>query len=124
MILQYWLSIAKDGPMTTINHIRIDEVNERLPDDSILLIDVRNLDAYQAGHLTGAIHLNKNELDSFAGKTDKSQAIIFYCYHGISCHAVAQYFADQGFTNIYSMDGGFEAWRLQYPVARAENTPE
>ncbi len=32
------------------------------------------------------------------------------CYHGISSQGAAQYLVNQGFEEVYSVDGGFEAW--------------
>jgi len=42
---------------------------------------------------------------------------VVVCYHGNSSQQAAQFFAGEGFNDVYSMDGGFEAWKLQYPVA-------
>jgi thiosulfate sulfurtransferase len=37
------------------------------------------------------------------------------CYHGNSSQGAAQYFAEQGFTQAYSLDGGYEMWKVLYP---------
>lgn len=102
--------------MATFSHLSVDEVNSKRHDENIIVIDIRDSEAYQAGHIPGAVHFDKNELNTFMQNTDKKQAIIFYCYRGISCQTVAQYFSEQGFTEIYSMDGGFEAWQQRYPA--------
>jgi len=44
----------------------------------------------------------------------KNIPLIVYCYHGNSSKSAAHYFCENGFTQVYSMDGGFEAWRLKY----------
>jgi len=41
---------------------------------------------------------------------------VVVCYHGHSSQPAAQYFAAQGFEDVYSMDGGFEVWKLNNPV--------
>jgi thiosulfate sulfurtransferase len=43
--------------------------------------------------------------------------VIVCCYHGVSSQQAAQFLIHQGFENVYSMDGGFEAWRKELPFA-------
>ncbi|MDE0931482.1 MAG: rhodanese-like domain-containing protein, partial [Halioglobus sp.] len=45
---------------------------------------------------------------------DRDQPLLIYCYHGNSSQGAADYFFNQGFEDVYSMDGGYEAWRLKY----------
>lgn len=37
--------------------------------------------------------------------------LVVVCYHGISSQNAAQYLHEQGFDDVYSLDGGFQAWR-------------
>jgi thiosulfate sulfurtransferase len=37
------------------------------------------------------------------------------CYHGISSQQAAQFLVSQDFTDVYSLDGGFTQWQLQFP---------
>jgi thiosulfate sulfurtransferase len=41
--------------------------------------------------------------------------LIVSCYHGNSSQSAAAYLCSQGFTEVYSLDGGFEVWRTTYP---------
>jgi thiosulfate sulfurtransferase len=41
--------------------------------------------------------------------------VIVCCYHGISSQQAAQFLIHQGFEEVYSLDGGFEAWRKDQP---------
>jgi thiosulfate sulfurtransferase len=36
---------------------------------------------------------------------------VVYCYHGHTSLGGAAYLMDQGFTEVYSLIGGFERWR-------------
>ena len=40
---------------------------------------------------------------------------IVTCYHGNSSQSAAAYLVSQGFTDVYSLDGGFELWHARYP---------
>ncbi len=90
-----------------------DEAKELLVSDEVLVADVRDEESYQQGHIDGAIHLTMTALQEFCDQNEKSNPILLYCYHGISSQSVAQHLADQGFTEIYSLIGGFEAWVAQ-----------
>ena len=46
----------------------------------------------------------------FLQDTEFDESIVIYCYHGITSQGVAAHMADQGFEDVYSLDGGYEAW--------------
>ena len=53
----------------------------------------------------------------FMDEVEFEQAILVMCYHGISSQGAAQYLINQGYEQVYSVDGGFEAWqRAQLPI--------
>ena len=41
---------------------------------------------------------------------DKKTAIVFQCHHGMRSKAAAERFLKEGFTNVYNLEGGIEAW--------------
>ena len=47
--------------------------------------------------------------------TDRQQALVVYCYHGHSSQGASDYLAEQGFSSVVSLDGGFEHWRQAHP---------
>ena len=53
-------------------------------------------------------------MDTFLADTDKTLPLIVCCYHGHSSQNAAEYFSEQGFGDVYSVDGGYEAWRQKY----------
>ncbi|CRR54182.1 Thiosulfate sulfurtransferase GlpE [Pseudomonas aeruginosa] len=46
------------------------------------------------------------------------------CYHGNSSQSAAAYFIQQGFSDVYSLDGGFELWRSVYPADTSSGEAE
>ncbi|HSX70328.1 MAG TPA: thiosulfate sulfurtransferase GlpE, partial [Pseudomonas sp.] len=67
-------------------------------------------------------HLDNHSLPDFIAQADFDQPLIVACYHGNSSQSAAAYLAHQGFSEVYSLNGGFELWHSQYPdqVARGE----
>ena len=43
-------------------------------------------------------------------QTDFETPVIVCCYHGISSQQAAQFLIHQGYDEVYSLDGGYEAW--------------
>ena len=52
--------------------------------------------------------------DEFLATADREKPLIVYCYHGHSSQGAADYFSEQGFAEVYSIDGGFVAWSSKY----------
>jgi len=70
----------------------------------------------RAGRIAGAVLLDNQSVQDFIEDTDKSVPVLVYCYHGNSSQSAAAWLADKGFAEVYSLDGGFEYWKGQYPV--------
>ena len=79
-------------------------------------VDIRDLQSFGQSHIAGATHLCNETLQDYIAQANKSRPLVVYCYHGNSSQNAAQFFCDQGFNEVMSMDGGFEAWRQAYPV--------
>ena len=89
-------------------------INER---DNVVVADVRDNESYDDSHIANAIHLSMPKLQEFCERVDKSQPILVYCYHGISSQSVAQHLIEQGFSEVYSLIGGFETWKEHHPTS-------
>lgn len=77
------------------------------------LIDVREDNEWQAGHAAGAEHLGKGiiERDIEAAAPDKSTELILYCGGGYRSALAADVLQTMGYTNVWSMAGGWKAWK-------------
>jgi rhodanese-related sulfurtransferase len=64
-----------------------------------------------AALLDGARNVTESNLPQLLEGLSKSAPLVIYCYHGNSSQMVARFFAAQGFSEVYSVDGGYEAWR-------------
>jgi len=94
--------------------ISIDEVKALLDKGEVTLADVRDGRSFSEANITNAMNITQENVDAFLSNANKEHPLIIYCYHGNSSKGAAEYFAAQGFSDVFSMDGGFEAWRLKY----------
>ena len=97
-----------------IPQIEIHQAKERLDQDQAVFVDIRDPASYRAAHIRGALHLHDGNVQEFVQNTDKDKPVVVYCYHGNSSLGAAAYFLENGFKNVASMSGGFEAWRQVY----------
>lgn len=79
------------------------------------LVDIRETYIFKQEHAAGAFNLTTHTLNQFIAETDWEQPILVMCYHGISSKTAAEFIYNQGFSNVYSIDGGYDAWRKSYP---------
>ena len=86
------------------------KAQEMVEEGSVNVIDIRDPGSYSAGHIPSAVSLNDTNVKEFIESTDKENPLIVYCYHGISSRGAAEYLSQNGFKEVYSMTGGFEAW--------------
>ncbi|WP_344936619.1 thiosulfate sulfurtransferase GlpE [Zhongshania borealis] len=102
--------------MPTFKHISPQDAQAMIAAGNCQLADIRDEQSFASAHIPAATHLDNQSLQQFVEAADPDQALIIYCYHGNSSQSAAQYFVEKDFTEVYSMDGGFEMWRQLYPA--------
>jgi thiosulfate sulfurtransferase len=100
-----------------IPQIQIHEAKKKFDEKSCLFVDIRDPGSYRQAHIPGAIHLHDGNVQEFLQNTVKDQAVVVYCYHGNSSLGATAFLIENGFTDVASMSGGFEAWRPTYETA-------
>ena len=77
------------------------------------LLDVRTPGEYQEGHLNNAVNRNINDPDfkSQVLKLDKTKPVYVYCLGGGRSASAAAMLHENGFTQVYDMQGGIMAWK-------------
>jgi rhodanese-related sulfurtransferase len=86
-----------------------DEVQERVAEGSVQLVDVREPYEHEAGRIDGARHIELERLASEAESLDRDRPIIFYCRLGARSGMAANAFRRAGY-DAHSMVGGLERW--------------
>ena len=95
-----------------------------LREQGAVVVDIRDPQAFAAGHITGARHLDNHSVAEFIRTADLDAPTLVVCYHGNSSQSAAAYLVGQGFSEVYSVDGGFELWRATYPEETATGAAE
>ena len=95
--------------------VSMAELAERVGrnDLGLILLDVREKDAFAAGHIPGAQHLPRGQLELRVNKElpDPTQRILVACEFGQISTLAAATLRELGYTKAAALDGGIKAWR-------------
>ena len=77
-----------------------------------MVVDVREPEEYEQGHVPGAIHLPQAELASRLDEFPHDRPLALICRSGVRSLRAAQFLRQAGFEQVMSVQGGNEAWRV------------
>ena len=96
-----------------IKHINISSAKVKLKTNKkVVLLDIRDKESFISGHIDGALNVSDSNFREIVNKTSKDREVIVYCYHGNSSQGVAELLVNYGFLDVYSLDGGYEEWKI------------
>jgi rhodanese-related sulfurtransferase len=99
-------------------------LNEKLGKEDFHLIDVREYAEFAGGRIAGAKLLPLDELEKRHAELDHTKPIYVMCRTGMRSREAQKKLKSLGFTNVFNVAGGFEAWKKEdLPFERDENAP-
>lgn len=107
-----------------VSFMSLKEVALRLrtEPEEILLLDVRETDAFLKGHIPRAINIPRGQLELQVNSllTNPTQRIVTYCQFGKISTLAAATLKELGFNRAVALDDGFNGWQaMDYPVEPA-----
>ncbi|MGE3681457.1 MAG: rhodanese-like domain-containing protein [Bdellovibrionales bacterium] len=115
-----WIPEAK-----TERHLSPEAWHEALHAPDTVVIDTRNDYEVAIGKFKNAVDLKLSEFREFPqalrqSGIDKNKKVLIYCTGGIRCEKAILEMQDQGFEQVYQLDGGILNYLSQYPQAEFE----
>ena len=106
-----FLKIVEDAK-TRVREVDVEQTLERMKEGA-RLIDVREDNEWERGRARGAEHLGRGviERDIEQEVPDHAAELILYCGGGYRSALAADSLRRMGYTNVYSMAGGWKAWK-------------
>ncbi len=106
----------------------MDEVLARIESRArdLVLLDVRERDAFEAGHLPGARHVPRGQLELRVDQElpDPTVRVLAYCQYGKISTLAAATLRTLGVIRAVALDGGMEAWtQAGYPIEKGATRP-
>ncbi len=96
----------------SIRTVSAEEFAWKIKSDSVILVDVRTADEYNAGHIEGARNIDvlKDDFNNIATSTlPKDKEIAVYCRSGKRSMKAASILAKNGF-KVINLKGGWLEW--------------
>lgn len=96
-----------------MNTISCDEYEQlALSGTPFIMLDVRNQDEYEAGHMEDALLIPLHVLPLKAAEMlpDKAMKIITCCQHGGRASQAAAYLVSEGYEDVVVLHGGYQGY--------------
>jgi len=104
----------------TTGHLSADEWHNKLQNEQVVVIDVRNDYEVALGKFSGALDPKTSKFSEFVDfvaqlQLPKEQPILTYCTGGIRCEKAVPYLKAQGYQNVYQLEGGILNYLEHHP---------
>lgn len=108
-----------------VSFMSLTEVAKRVasPSAELILLDVRETEAFFQGHIPGAINIPRGQLELKVNELlpNPMLRILTYCQHGKISTLAAATLKELGYDRAVALDGGFNSWQEQgHPVNKAD----
>jgi molybdopterin/thiamine biosynthesis adenylyltransferase/rhodanese-related sulfurtransferase len=107
-----------------IEEIGATQARELVEEGEAAVVDVRERDEWEEGHIPRAVHIPRGNLESRieGAVPDKSRPVLLYCSGGNRSAFAAKTLEELGYENVLSLAGGFTDWKrngLPFELPRA-----
>jgi sulfur-carrier protein adenylyltransferase/sulfurtransferase len=102
-----------------ISEVDATEAKARIESGEPVVVDVREQDEWDEGHIPGAVHVPRGHLESRIERLapDPSRPVVIYCSAGNRSAFAAKTLAELGYEDVVSLAGGFTDWKRNgFPV--------
>lgn len=106
------LSIRNPNAPPPVKSMSTRELSARLQAGDITVIDVRPIAARGIAPFPQSHEVLDQDSKARLEALPKDQALAFLCHHGAASQQEAEHFRGLGFTNLYNIDGGIDAWSV------------
>ncbi len=94
----------------TVKTIDAKEAKKMMENQENLVVDVREKEEYENGHIPNAILIPLSDIDNIKNKIpNKNTTIMLYCQSGKRALEAAEILIDKGYQNVYTF-GGISSW--------------
>lgn len=95
-----------------MRQVSAPELKELLEGDAPpILVDVRTEWEQSIARIPGAQLLTRESYEALVAR-DRRTPLVFQCHHGVRSQAAAEHFVDQGFEQVFNLEGGIDAWSM------------
>lgn len=108
----------------TYQDIIAADVPALLAQQTAIVLDMRDQASFARGHIEGAQMVSDELLRQLRKQKEFERPVLLYCYHGISSRDMATFLAAIGFTQVFNLEGGWQAWEHFAAGTQPEPSPQ
>lgn len=106
-------AVAERNSLSTVSQMSVQELKIlQTSDESFYLFDVREEWERKIAQIADSRILNEKTV-KFIGDLERDSLMVFQCRTGSRSQSAAEYFQKQGFTRVFNLAGGIDAWSLE-----------
>ncbi len=121
LVLLILLLIEEARSKGMLGQISPQELIQLMNHESAVVLDIRNREAFQEGHIVGAVSFPQIDLEKDMIKLNKykERPIIIVCATGQKAGEIATKLKKLNFEKVYALSGGMQSWKsAQMPVVK------
>ena len=88
----------------------VHQLQSELKRQQFAILDMRDQNSYEREHIEGAERVDDDVIKKVLRERKKDEPILIYCYHGNSSRDLASFFTGLGFSRVFNLEGGWQAW--------------
>ncbi|KWZ64671.1 sulfurtransferase TusA family protein [Bacillus altitudinis] len=101
----------QEEEQSMISEMSLNMFQQKVKEDqSLFILDVREPDEYEAGHLPGAVHIPLGEVEQRADELNRETLIYLICHSGRRSELAAQKLKEKGFHQLINVVPGMNSW--------------
>lgn len=101
--------------------LSVGELKQRLDaGPAPVIVDVREPWEIKIAALDGALAIPMSQIPAQLAAIPKDRDIVVMCHHGVRSRYVGQFLAQQGYTRLFNLSGGIDAWAREIDPAMAK----
>jgi hydroxyacylglutathione hydrolase len=112
--------VAEPGSLAKVPQMNSGELSEKLESaNPPVVLDVRERDEWEAGHIAGAVHIPLGQLTDRVAELERDRPLVLHCQSSGRSSIAASVLRAQGFNNVVNLSDGFTGWqRRGLPVEK------
>ena len=105
----YFMQMGSGG--SGYGNVDVGEARDLIGEKAdLVILDVRTVSEYESGHLDGAINIPVDELSGRLSELNQDDELLVYCRTGNRSTTAVGILRENGYDQIFHMDGGIVAW--------------
>ncbi len=116
ILVVFTIACSSKQSNSQIGSLPVITFENKLAETNVQILDVRTAGEFQSGHIKNALQADWLNKTQFADRTqylDKNKPVLVYCASGVRSGQAMQLMAKQGFKQVYNLEGGMSAWKME-----------